>query len=224
MELKSEYDQLVSIYENANKVILTGNLDLDYMILNQLEVQDLSIICRTNKYAQQLCYNKDFWKLKFKNENLPYTSSPNSLIQWLDLYKMVIEAKQNAIDILLINEIEKGVINIINPIHNEDFLSSFILKIININYDPITRIDIDNNKVTLYHDEFVNLTLSKDQIITLLTLVETYHNDPYMRILSNDAPLLILEEDLIDYLQLYNHHIVYYRKGLLDSIRYLKSL
>ena len=47
-----ELTNLINLYNQSGKIILTGNKDIDYQILNHLEVQDLSILCRTNQYTR----------------------------------------------------------------------------------------------------------------------------------------------------------------------------
>jgi len=42
------------VYNQSGKIVLTGNKDVDYQILNQLDIQDLSKLCRTNKYTREL--------------------------------------------------------------------------------------------------------------------------------------------------------------------------
>ena len=39
-----------------------------------------------------------------------------------------------------------------------------------------------------------------------------------MKLLSNGCPILVNDDNINDYLDLYNHHLLFYRKGLLDII------
>ena len=41
--------------------MLTGVKDLDFKILNKLEDQDLVSVCKTNKQANKLCDDQNFW-------------------------------------------------------------------------------------------------------------------------------------------------------------------
>ena len=228
-DLKKEYDALVSIYDNANKVILTGNQDLDYIILNRLNVSDLSMLCRTNTYAQKLCYNENFWKNKFRDEKLPYTSGPNSLTEWLDLYKNVLISKKEAELIMLINKIENTSMDILNPIDNEDFLYPFIYKIRNEIYKHVYKINImlmgDKYKLNIYYGKYnIEEYWSTEEVLNLITLTQIYVNDPFMKLLSNGCPILVNDDNINDYLDLYNHHLLFYRKGLLYSILYLNRI
>lgn len=65
--LRDEYNNLIKEYKSYNMKILTGNKDVDYKILNNLNVIDLSKLCRINTYTQELCNNKIFWTNKFQN-------------------------------------------------------------------------------------------------------------------------------------------------------------
>lgn len=40
---------------------LTGNKDVDVLILNQLEDHELGAICQVNKYINSLCNDENFW-------------------------------------------------------------------------------------------------------------------------------------------------------------------
>ena len=58
---------------------LTGNKDVDNLILEQLEDKELLQICLVDKYANHLCNNDSFWKKRFIDKygkaNLKYNSS-----------------------------------------------------------------------------------------------------------------------------------------------------
>ena len=39
-----------------------------------------------------------------------------------------------------------------------------------------------------------------------------------MKLLSNGCPILVNDDNINDYLNLYKHRLLFYRKGLLDSV------
>lgn len=65
-----DYTSLKKLYDQSGKILLTGNTDVDYQILSQLNIKDLGKVCISNKYTNQLCNNKNFWKYKLKSEEL----------------------------------------------------------------------------------------------------------------------------------------------------------
>ena len=92
--LYQDLTALTNLYNQSNKVILTGNLDVDYSILMNLDTADLSVICRTNKYAEKLCHHITFWKLKFAHDELPMLNIHTMpLSYWLILHKLTTKSK-----------------------------------------------------------------------------------------------------------------------------------
>ena len=45
--------------------MLSGQKDADFIILSKLNDKDLLSVCVTNKYANRLCNNEDFWRNRF---------------------------------------------------------------------------------------------------------------------------------------------------------------
>lgn len=66
---------LPNLYNQRGKIILTGNKDIDYEILLKLDIQDLSKLCRTNKYTQELCDEEEKKSLSLKNYQYIYLES-----------------------------------------------------------------------------------------------------------------------------------------------------
>ncbi|HSW76973.1 MAG TPA: hypothetical protein VLG50_07995 [Candidatus Saccharimonadales bacterium] len=77
--------------------------DVDVRILLDLDIQSLSNQCFTSKFAHQFCSQQQFWINKYNHDQLPlFTPYPNTIKQWIDDYKLTLEAS----NILLVNEIE----------------------------------------------------------------------------------------------------------------------
>lgn len=53
--------------------MLTGNKNLDYKILNELDDKDLVNVCQTNHHANELCNNETFWLNRIRIK-FPYLS------------------------------------------------------------------------------------------------------------------------------------------------------
>lgn len=92
-DVNQDYNYLVNLYNQSGKIMLTGNKDVDYSILSELNEVDLSRVCRTNKYSSQLCNDDDFWLYKFDKEKLDILIKPKSghalSTEWMKLYKIV---------------------------------------------------------------------------------------------------------------------------------------
>ena len=65
--------------------MLTGNQNLDFVILNELDDKDLVNLCQTNRQANELCNNQTFWlnriSLKF-----PYLGIDVLKQHWSEYY------------------------------------------------------------------------------------------------------------------------------------------
>jgi len=69
--------------------MLTGNKDTDYIILSKTEDVDLLSYCKTNKLAQKICNNDNFWKQRFQDKYGDYIKK-NENRSWKDFYLGVI--------------------------------------------------------------------------------------------------------------------------------------
>ena len=77
---KSVYSPLVSTKINQDimfNILLNGNID------------NLKILCQTNKIANQICNSDFFWMTKLSHDNIPviYKKHPNNYIKWVEYYK-----------------------------------------------------------------------------------------------------------------------------------------
>lgn len=144
---------LTNLY-NQNKVILTGVVDVDYNILMNLDTVDLSVICRTNKYAEKLCHTTTFWKRKFDHDHLPILNIHTmTLSYWLILHKLTKRSKIFAEIALTIYDIEYHQTKVRHPIVITDYqnlIASVMNNLINYNFTIITHINIlpiENTKI-----------------------------------------------------------------------------
>ncbi len=216
---------LINLYNESGKIILTGNKDIDYQILNHLEVQDLSTLCRTNQYTRSLCGNNTFWVQKFKDENLPLYDENLSVNEWLDIYKKTKLSQKYAKYTLKVYDIQyqdvkpKIVIRI-------DSIPTFNLILNNhisfFDYHKkIMKIEIlpDTKHVAFYdmRNHFETYILTKEEIITILTFVNVYINVDY--IVCEGVPLLIDDNYIQQFDPLYTS-IIFERYGILKSIVY----
>lgn len=65
--------------------------DIDYEKMMYMDFKQLKVLCRTNKYANRLCQNKNFWMKKFRYDDL-YMPSKELLsndTNWLKSYYML---------------------------------------------------------------------------------------------------------------------------------------
>ena len=68
-----------------------NNEDIDYEKMMYMDFKQLKVLCRTNKYANRLCQNKNFWMKKFRYDDL-YIPSKELLsndTNWLKSYYML---------------------------------------------------------------------------------------------------------------------------------------
>ncbi len=225
--LRDEYNNLIKEYKSHNIKILTGSKDVDYKILNQLNVIDLSKLCRINTYAQELCNNSRFWIDKYHDENLPLIAIADNLTDWLNLYKASKIAQQDASDSLRvhkINAIDKkiDIICFKNNILNSalDYLrigTDILIETIEIEYvNDIYELNINNGS----H----NIILSNKIMNTFLTICYMYSfpNDESCDVSCFNIPLIVTDENIEHYLEISEDekYDLYTRKGILDCIRY----
>ncbi len=222
---------LTNMYNESGKIILTGNKDVDYQILNSLTVEDLSKVCRMNKYSQLLCNDADFWLAKFKNQNLPLLGSklgPNEfydwhLPMWLLFYKRTKICKENAINSFKVYNVQYN--NEENPyiyIYNKsaaNYYESILKSFFNIIHQDINFIKFvpDQSFITIVskNSDVKKYNMTKEDIINLLTL--TYLYNYVLRrfdIVCDDLPLIITQE------YINNNHVGYERYGILNTIKY----
>jgi stalled ribosome alternative rescue factor ArfA len=73
---------------------LTGDANVDILIMLQLDDPTLATTCQTNKYAKQLCNNENFWRQKV--EQLPNAKGKTNVRKpiektWRDYYRQLTE-------------------------------------------------------------------------------------------------------------------------------------
>ena len=68
---------------------LSGNKNIDYLIMEQLDDRSLLNLCLTNKYTQELCRNDLFWQKRFVSKFNGRIVKPEG-ISWKNYYLQVI--------------------------------------------------------------------------------------------------------------------------------------
>jgi len=226
--IKDELDNLIKIYNQTNKIILTGNKDVDYEILLNLNIHDITALCLVNKYTQKLCTDNNFWVQKFENDKLPLIYYQDTPAEWTLLYKETLKAKKKAEYSIIINDIElkNDDDNRIIITADDAILSHIIYGQLNHNHEyNIVSIIItkegDQYDITLYSiDSPLSLILDKNQTIMLLTSCYVYEHE--LEIMSNDLPLIITNNMYDRYIR-DSHKILYKRQGILETLEYLKK-
>lgn len=105
--------------------LLTGQRELDFKIMLNLDARALGQICVTNKYAEDICQDPYFWELRFKGYIIETFPLKDGLTDYLNSLNALEDADKHAKMILMIAKIEKnrkkkptnGVIYIKNDIH-----------------------------------------------------------------------------------------------------------
>jgi hypothetical protein len=84
-------------------------MDLYHNVLLTSDIDTLQQLCVVNNAVNSYCHDKFFWVEKFKHDNLPLPRElPTSYKLWVMLYKTMLMCKRTAINVLLINQIEKN--------------------------------------------------------------------------------------------------------------------
>lgn len=221
---------LINLYNQSGKIVLTGNKDVDYEILYTLNLEDLSKVCSLNKYSRDLCSNPVFWLTKHKNENLPiiksdyYSDYP--LDMWYKFYKRTKISKNYAINALKIHQIQYDNIEdkpyiIIYNRSPEGYLEN-LMENFNIYTEDIKSIYFLPNDTTISidhtnSDEHEVINFSKQNITDLLTFVYLY-NFVILRfpVLCDSDPLLKTENITME--------VPEERIGILKAIHYYKMI
>lgn len=236
--LYQDYTNLTSFYKDTGKILLTGNKDVDYQILAKLDLQDLSKVCRSNKYTRQLC-DEEFWIYKYQQENLDVLYKPSSFEEWLKWYDKAKQASLDALYTLTIYDIQYK--NIFPPIRiinqsNDMFLNALLKQADDkVNYyfkkPNITHIIITPNKST-YNIELnfkyfnsINDAFTKDKLIKLFSYVYRYSwpNVGDLVVLCDSHPLVVTELYANTHANIGNNRILYKREGILQSIMYYEA-
>lgn len=239
--LYQDYTSLKNLYDWSGKIILTGNIDVDYQILSQLDLQDLSKTCRSNKYTQDLCSSDDFWIYKFNQENLNILYKPDTLQKWLILYKKTKHSTIDAIHTLIVYDIlyknDPSPIIIKDNLNNA-FLNNMFYQIEKpknsyytqgsriIKYISITPSNsIYNLELNFKNGNSTIEILSKSKLIEFLSYVYQFSwpNDNQFNVEYNYLPLIITKNYVITQ-QYDNDREVFLRKGILDTIIYYEQL
>lgn len=105
-ELYEDYTNLVNLYNQRNLKALTCVEDINKNILLYLNIKDINNFCKSNKDARNIC-NESFWKLKYRQNDIPMDDFPDNLKDWIENYKLWDDAYHKATLILYIVNIER---------------------------------------------------------------------------------------------------------------------
>jgi hypothetical protein len=94
---------------------LTGNKDVDYKIMENLNDTDLLSLCQTNKLAKELCNRDDFWHRRAVAKYGPNVSKPNN-VSWRDHYK-------HLMNVYVITYEQDGVKSVIELRRDDQFIN-----------------------------------------------------------------------------------------------------
>ena len=67
--------------------MLTGNKDVDFLILNKLTDYELTRVCKVNTKVRSYCNNEEYWKLRTYQRFSPYISPLNPKDFVIDTWK-----------------------------------------------------------------------------------------------------------------------------------------
>lgn len=104
--LYQDYNNLVSLYNQRNLKALTFTNDVNYHILLNLDIKDINNFCKSNKDARKICNSKEFWQLKYQQDDIPMEDFPDNLIDWIENYKLWKDASHIASVIMFVYSIE----------------------------------------------------------------------------------------------------------------------
>ena len=71
--------------------MLSGQKDVDFIILSKLNDRDLLSVCITDKYANRLCNNEDFWRNRFITKYGVDYIKYNTLKTWKRFYLLIVK-------------------------------------------------------------------------------------------------------------------------------------
>ena len=71
--------------------MLSGQKDADFIILSKLNDRDLLSVCITDKYANRLCNNEDFWRNRFITKYGVDFMKYNTTKTWKRFYLLIVK-------------------------------------------------------------------------------------------------------------------------------------
>jgi hypothetical protein len=226
---------LINLYNQSGKIILTGDLDIDYQILKQLDLPELATVCRTNKYTHNLCHNKNFWLDKFKTDELPLFNhhyDNHTVKKWLNLYKRTKLGKENAINSLKVYDIQYKNIVKKPPIYiytqDNNYKEEFE-NILHVNFNIIANVGFVSFKpnkdyIKIYNDKgSQKFPFAKNQMLNLLIFCYALNikmEEEWFLIGCDKDKQLIVTEFMVNTTV---SKIIHIRYGILQSIKYYDS-
>src|SRR3990167_4470268 len=86
--------------------LLTRDEDTIFKIMLHMDIVDLSSFCQAGKVANELCHNQYFWRLKFKQDDLPIIKPFSYHTNYSQEYQLTKIARNNAGLVVKIEDIE----------------------------------------------------------------------------------------------------------------------
>ena len=204
---------------------LTEINDINFQILEHMDIETLSNYCMINEYALEFCNHSTLWIKKLNDQGFRYVpKSPTTTVEWIKLYKELMKAKENAERILIINEIneineDEGIL--IKSSRFGKILSYFVDETYKgkITIEIFLGMDDDGYIVNINDQDY---DFNKKHVIELLTYAL------YVNIAVTDDLGLpyIIDHSTIDQYDpiLYDHNLDYEsRKTILKTLNYLKD-
>lgn len=71
-----------------------------YQIMLRMDIDDIQVLCLTNKEYGKICSNDQFWMMLFKQHGLKIYNHQDSMTNWIKEYKKVFNATREADDLL----------------------------------------------------------------------------------------------------------------------------
>ena len=251
--LYQDFTALKNTYERygwLGSYVLTRDEDTIFQIMLQMTLADLSAFCQTNKIANALCHDKDFWTFKFKQDDLPIIKPFAFDTNYIQEYQLTKTAQDDAKRIIKIEDVEsqrdktKWQIRI-NTSNFNDIPIRSVLRLLN-HKDINKMLDVETRKISVvitkrlkpfelfifydhcnYHDvtRLLSLQANYEYIVFLFTIILRYYDD--VLITDTHGPNLLITQDYLNNLkrrlpQRYkqDRQLLIKRMGIYDSLKY----
>ncbi len=163
----------LNIIGNDEHIPLTGNPDIDLLIMSEITMNEIKQYCGINQYTNQLCQRKDFWLNKINTEGLMFDFKVDT-INWLKIYR-ALKLATDDIDIIT-NMDDNEILYEMNDNYNNDYFSNLLNKShINILDDPM-KIHL-KNFIIWYNEKIGNYTIIVNN--SMQQTIEVTHGQLY---------------------------------------------
>ena len=186
--------------------MLKYNDDILYNIMLQADLNTLRELCSTNKTATKISTDVLFWYTKYQNEGLStYDYITKIKLQPIDKYQLILKAKKQSEDILIMNKIEK---------YRTDYNTNGIIMLyINYEYTSLSQLGLSSGLIEkiqkqLKHPDIdieirtIHITLKNKNTYDIeLSIRDTvYYDTIYITITVDDiSTKMLLYKFILDY-------------------------